>query len=101
MRNLRTQHATIKNYRTTRLGSTTKEIDSGVGQRAAINGQNWSQLVGSIQKYRTGITLAKAAVDGCTLKRIRKINGVVEDKIASTTKSKAQIVVGTCYRDRR
>lgn len=42
VRDLRTQHTTIDNERAISLCGTTKEIDSGVSQRAAINGQNWS-----------------------------------------------------------
>ena len=82
VRDLRTQHTTIDNERAISLCGTPKEIDSRVCQRAAIDRQNRSQLIRSIQKDRTGIALAKAAVGGRTLKRVRKINRVVENKIA-------------------
>ena len=67
VRDLRTQHTTINIKYAISLRSTPKEANRGVSQGATINGQNWSQLVGGVEKYRAGITLAKAAIDGRTL----------------------------------
>ena len=46
--NLRAQHTSIHNQSTAGLCGTTKEIDIGIGQSAAIDGKSRSQLVSRI-----------------------------------------------------
>ena len=68
VRNLGTQHTSINNKCAISLRSTPKEANSGVCQGATINGQNWSQLVVSVEEDRAGITLAQAAISSRTLR---------------------------------